>query len=286
VRVWASRTGRQTVCVTGGTDYTSKNTDEVLGVSFSADGSFVATAGADGSARLFDARSGSQLYLFNAHSDRVTCVRISPDGFVLASSSKDKTVKLWGITSRLQLHVLQGHTEEVRCVVWSPDSQMLASGADDQFVTIWNAHGGESVQVLKGHSGGVYALDWSHNGDLLASRWGTYCCLLWVACIDLVCASIVFEFILQFFRQVGVYLVAKRRQFRVSETTARSRRLCKRSFLDKRFRCSCLRVSRPERSVVECRLMGMHPHTEGTYGCCDQRCLGSESDVACFWFQR
>ena len=181
VRVWASRTGRQTVCVTGGTDYTSKNTDEVLGVSFSADGSFVATAGADGSARFFDARSGSQLYLFSAHSDRVTSVRISPDGFVLASSSKDKTVKLWGITSRLQLHVLQGHTEEVRCVVWSPDSQMLASGADDQFVIIWNAHGGESVQVLKGHSGGVYALDWSHNGDLLASRWGTCCCFLCVA---------------------------------------------------------------------------------------------------------
>jgi len=170
VRVWDSGTGRQTVCVTGGTDYASKNTDEVLGVSFSADGDSIATAGADGSARLFDARSGSQAHLFNAHSDRVTCVRISPDGYVLASSSKDKLVKLWGITSRLQLHALQGHAEEVRCVVWSPDSQLLASGADDQLVNIWNAHSGESVQVLKGHIGGVYALDWARCGSLLASR--------------------------------------------------------------------------------------------------------------------
>lgn len=170
VRVWDSRTGHQTMCVAGGTDYAARNTDEVLSVSLSADGSFVASACADGSARFFDARHGTQLHLFNAHSDRVTCVRISPDGFVMTTSSKDKSVKLWGVGSRLQLHALHSHGEEVRCVAWSPDSKLLASGSDDQLVHIWDAHSGQLVQVLKGHIGGVYAVDWACNGDLLASR--------------------------------------------------------------------------------------------------------------------
>ncbi len=169
VRVWAARTGHQTLCIAGGTDYAAKNTDEVLSVSFSADGSIVSSACADGSIRFFDSQSGSQVHLFNAHSDRVTGVRISPDGFVLASSSKDRTVKLWGIGSRLQLHVLHGHQEEVRCVAWSPDSKLLASGSDDQLICVWDALSGESVQVLKGHVGGVYALDWSCHWDFLAS---------------------------------------------------------------------------------------------------------------------
>lgn len=170
IRVWSARTGKQTMCVAGGTDYATKNTDEVLSVAFSADASFVACASADGSARFFDAQSGAQLHLFNAHSDRVTCVRISPDGFLMASSSKDKSVKLWGVGSRLQLHVLTGHAEEVRCLAWSPDSKLIASGSDDQMLHMWHAQSGECLQVLKGHIGGVYAVAWSRDGELLASR--------------------------------------------------------------------------------------------------------------------
>jgi WD40 repeat protein len=170
VRVWASRTGHQAMCVSGGTDFSSRNTDEVLSVSFSADGSFVASACADGSVRLFDISGGAQLHLFHAHNERATCVRISPEGFVMASSSKDKSVKLWGVGSRLQLHALQGHTEEVRCVAWSPDSKLLASGADDHLVHIWNVHSGEAIQILRHHFGGIFALEWAPKGDFLASR--------------------------------------------------------------------------------------------------------------------
>jgi WD40 repeat protein len=171
VRVWSARTGKQTMCVAGGTDYATKNTDEVLSVAFSADASFVASACADGSARFFDVRSGAQLHVFNAHSDRVTCIRISPDGFLMASSSKDKLVKLWGVGSRLQLHVLYGHAEEVRCLAWSPDSKLLASGSDDRLLHVWDAQSGQCIQVLKGHIGGIYAVAWSLKGELLASRW-------------------------------------------------------------------------------------------------------------------
>ena len=55
-------------------------------VAFSPDGTRVATGSNDGSARVFDPATGTQISRLN-HSDRVNAVAFSPDGTWVATGS-------------------------------------------------------------------------------------------------------------------------------------------------------------------------------------------------------
>jgi hypothetical protein len=70
---------------------------QVLSMSFSPDGKSVATAGIDGTARLWNLSSGQQLAEFKGHQDSVLSMTFSPDGKSLAIVGHDATAILWRI---------------------------------------------------------------------------------------------------------------------------------------------------------------------------------------------
>ena len=74
----------------------------VSGIAFSPDSSLLATAGADGALRLWQAEDGRLLRTFRGHEGGLTDVAFSPDGDLLASSGFDGTVRLW---ARLDLNL-------------------------------------------------------------------------------------------------------------------------------------------------------------------------------------
>jgi hypothetical protein len=64
-------------------------------VAFSPDGSRLATASDDGTARLWDVASGKPLIVLRGHPAPVVAVAFSPDGSRLATAGADGTARLW-----------------------------------------------------------------------------------------------------------------------------------------------------------------------------------------------
>ncbi|BAZ17189.1 WD-repeat protein [Calothrix sp. NIES-4071] len=73
------------------------HTSGVYFVTFSPDGSTLATASDDQTVRIWDVNTGECLKILTGHTNRVWSVKFSPDGAILASASHDETIKLWDI---------------------------------------------------------------------------------------------------------------------------------------------------------------------------------------------
>jgi WD40 repeat protein len=98
-------------------------------VSFSPDGSMLASGSYDKTIKLWEVKSGNLIRTLTGHTNHVISVSFSPDGSMLASGSGDKTIKLWEVKSGNLIRTLAGHRDRVYSVSFSPDGSMVASGS-------------------------------------------------------------------------------------------------------------------------------------------------------------
>jgi WD40 repeat protein len=137
-------------------------------VVFDPDGKRLASAGADGIIRVWDATSGRQLVEWTAHARGVAGLAFHPGGRRLASASWDKTVRVWDAETGKQVCACQGHQREVVGVAFSHDGKLLATGSWDYSVKLWDPETGREVRSCLGHVRIVESVAFSPDGRYVA----------------------------------------------------------------------------------------------------------------------
>ena len=143
--------------------------DQVLAVAVSPDGEQAASAGMDGSVRLWDLRARSAASALSGHEAAACAVAFSRDSRKLVSGSWDKTVRVWEAASGSPLRTLAGHEEYVSGVDFAPDGTRVASASWDQTLRLWPLAGGAAPLVLSGHASNVAAVAFSPDGRIVVS---------------------------------------------------------------------------------------------------------------------
>jgi WD40 repeat protein len=190
----------------------------VSGVAWSLDGTRLATASSDHTARIWDPTTGREIRVLS-HSNNVYAAAWSPDGTRLATTSDDHTARTWDPTTGTVLHTLTGHSKTIYTVAWSPDSARLAAMSvnnlhiwdpatgweirilNDTFAAtsavawspdstrittvsrndahIWDPATGTVLHTLTGHSNTVLAVAWSPDGSRLATASSDHAVRIW-----------------------------------------------------------------------------------------------------------
>ena len=147
------------------------HTGNVSSVAFSPDGQAVVSGSWDGSIKVWDRITGTELTTYHRHTGPhwYRAITYSPDGNRLVAASSDSTAKLLEASSGELIAVLAGHEGQVWSVAFAPDGKTLVTGSEDGTVRVWDALSGEHLSTIQAHSGQVLSLAFSPTGTHMAS---------------------------------------------------------------------------------------------------------------------
>jgi WD40 repeat protein len=112
------------------------------------DGRLLATAGTEGTVRLWDSRTGSAEGTLSGHQGAVLCLAFHPRGDRLASGGHDRRVRVWDVATRDLVRTFEA-PREVEAVAFSPDGRLLAGVCRDQSVVIADTERGMVQPPIK-----------------------------------------------------------------------------------------------------------------------------------------
>ncbi|MBQ5892490.1 MAG: WD40 repeat domain-containing protein [Bacteroidales bacterium] len=137
---------------------------EVFSVSFSPDGSKIASTSDDESIKIWDINTKKCIKnIPHAHYKASISASFSPDGKKLVSCGSDG-VKIWDVNSGSCIKCI-GNTGSVINVAYSPNSKrILTSNEDGRFYNTYNAYTGEELNSYTVGHNTLYSISYSPDG--------------------------------------------------------------------------------------------------------------------------
>lgn len=137
---------------------------------------------ADGSIRIWDARTSTVVISFNGHKSAVTILAFDQTGVRLASGSKDTDIVIWDLVSETGLFKLRGHKgqitglhflhpksdlqEDNENVEMDSDQTFLLSTSKDALIKIWDVNSQHCIEThIAQTNGECWALGVSPDGS-------------------------------------------------------------------------------------------------------------------------
>jgi WD40 repeat protein len=128
--VWDPESGKQIGLLQG-------HEAEIIAGAFAPDGRMIATASADGTARLWDAATGKTVRVLRGHTGPLWSVAFNKDGTRLVTTSNDRTARIWDASTGVEWLTLTGHTGPVYAAEFSPDGRQVVTASRDGTARIW-----------------------------------------------------------------------------------------------------------------------------------------------------
>lgn len=146
----------------------------VKSVTWSPDGSLIASGLDDGSILIWDFATGSVVETLNEHQEAVVSLDWNPDGR-LASAAEDGRILIWDVpAASVTMELFGVHQSLVESLDWGPDG-LLASSSDDGRIAIWDTATGEVRATVRApYKRSINDVAWSPDGTQLAFGGNSY----------------------------------------------------------------------------------------------------------------
>lgn len=148
-------------------------------VSWSPDGSLLATERSGFMLGLWDIARGRTLADLSGHTGQIRSVAFSPDDRMIASGSGYGTVRLWDAASRRQIRAMRGHVGAVLQIAFSPNQKVVVSSGRDGTIRFWDIVTGRRILELRVIPGAaplgssISSMSFSGDGQVLATAYLT-----------------------------------------------------------------------------------------------------------------
>ncbi len=176
VRLWDSATGKPKGEFK---DYAGR----IMGLAFSPDGKFLATAGGDfgqaGELKLWDLTTGKESVKLAPFARELWGLAYSPDGESVAVAVGDGRAQIIDRTTG-KVRASFKHASYVRRVAYSPDGKILAvTYGEDGYVALWDVASGKERSSFQAHQKPLFGIEFSRDGKQLVTCGVDGTALIW-----------------------------------------------------------------------------------------------------------